>query len=118
MRDFGAAHHTTKDLAQPRIDKHLLCENGEGVMYIVLWCGSRDAVQVSRSHAQKALNLIRWTIFCVCILEELDDELIVLRQSPALENRFRMPNTMIASVSLCSNLFMNSRYGFVSIDLE
>lgn len=56
MRDVSAAHHAAEDHAQPRLDKHLLCEDGEGVMHIVLWYGSRDAVQVSRSCVQWALT--------------------------------------------------------------
>ena len=58
MRDIGAAHHAAEDCAQPRVGKHLLCEDDEGVMHIVLWYGSGDAIQVSRSHAQKALSRI------------------------------------------------------------
>jgi len=49
MRDVGAAHHAAEDRAQPRVGKHLLCEDDEGVMHIMLWYGSGDAVQVSRS---------------------------------------------------------------------
>ena len=49
MRDVGAAHHAAEDRAQPRVGKHLLCEDDEGVMHIVLWYGSGDAIQVSRS---------------------------------------------------------------------
>ena len=44
MRDVGAAHHTAEDGAQARVDKHLLCEEDEGVMHIVLGHGSGDAV--------------------------------------------------------------------------
>src|SRR5580692_5364657 len=49
MRDIGAAHHAAEDRAQPRLGKHLLCEDDEGVMHIVLRYGSGDAVQVSPS---------------------------------------------------------------------
>ena len=80
MRDVGPPHHAAEDRAKPRVGKHFLCEYDKGVMHIVVWYGSSDAVQVSRSHAQKALNLIGGTICCVCVLEKLDDELIILRQ--------------------------------------
>jgi hypothetical protein len=56
MRDAGAAHHAAEDRAKPRVGKHLLCEDPEGVMHIVLWYGSGDAVQVSRSQVQWALS--------------------------------------------------------------
>jgi hypothetical protein len=56
MRDVGAVHHAAEDRVQPRVGKHLLCEYDEGVMHIVLWYGSGDAVQVSSSYVQKALN--------------------------------------------------------------
>ena len=49
MRDVGAAHHAAEDRAQPRVGKHLLCEDDEGVMHIVLGYRSGDAVQVNRS---------------------------------------------------------------------
>ena len=49
--DVGTTHHAAEDRAQPRVDKHLLCEDDESVMDIVLWYGSGDAVQVSRSQA-------------------------------------------------------------------
>src|SRR5271169_3297678 len=50
MRDIGPAHHAAEDRAQPRVVEHLLGEDDEGVMHIVLWYGSGDAVQISRSH--------------------------------------------------------------------
>jgi hypothetical protein len=56
MRDVGAAHHAAEDRAQLRAGKHFLCDYDEGVMDIVLWYGSCDAVQVSRSQVQWALN--------------------------------------------------------------
>ena len=52
MRDVGAAHHAAEDRTQPRVGEHLLGEDDEGVMHIVLWYGSGDAVQVSRSQAE------------------------------------------------------------------
>src|ERR1700760_2339105 len=73
MRDVGAAHHAAEDRAQPRSGEHLLGEDGEGVMHIVFWYSSGDAVQVSRSHAQEALSPDR--IGCrVCSLRKLDHE--------------------------------------------
>ena len=66
MRDIGPAHHAAEDRAQPRVVEHLLCEDNEGVMHIVLWYGSGDAVQVSRSHAQKALSRCGLNVACVC----------------------------------------------------
>jgi hypothetical protein len=65
MRDIGAAHHAAEDCAQSRVGKHLLGEDDEGVMHIVLWYGSGDAIQVSRSHAQKALSRIGLDVVCV-----------------------------------------------------
>ena len=56
MRDVGAAHHAAEDRAYPRVGEHLLCEDDEGVMHIVLWYGSSDAVQVSRSQAEYVLS--------------------------------------------------------------
>ena len=56
MRDVGAAHHAAEDRAQLRVGEHLLCDDDEGVMHIVLWYGGGDAVQVSRSQVQWALN--------------------------------------------------------------
>src|SRR6202162_3590923 len=47
MRDIGPAHHAAEDRAQPRVVEHLLGEDDEGVMHIVLWYGSGDAVEVS-----------------------------------------------------------------------
>jgi hypothetical protein len=44
MRDPGAAHHAAEDRVQPGVGKHLLCEYDEGVMHIVVWYGSGDAV--------------------------------------------------------------------------
>jgi len=52
MRDVGAADHASKDRAQPPVGKHLLSEDDEGVMHIMLWYGSSDAVQVSRGQAE------------------------------------------------------------------
>ena len=49
MRDFGPAHHASEDRAQPWVVEHLLGEDDEGVMHIVLWHGGSDAVQVSCS---------------------------------------------------------------------
>jgi hypothetical protein len=51
MRDVGAARHAAENRAQPRVNKHFLCKYDERVMHIMLWYGSGDAVQVSRSHA-------------------------------------------------------------------
>ena len=58
MRDFGAAHHAAEDGAQLRVGKHLLCENDEGVMHIMPWYGSGDAVQVSGSYWNRPSTLI------------------------------------------------------------
>jgi hypothetical protein len=52
MSDLGATHHSAENRVKPGIGKHLLCEDDEGVMHIVLWYGSGDAVQESRSYAQ------------------------------------------------------------------
>lgn len=52
MSDVGAADHASKDRAQPWVGKHLLCEDHEGVMDIMFWDGSSDAVQVNRSQAE------------------------------------------------------------------
>ena len=52
MRDVGAAHHAAEDRAQSRVGKHLLCKDDEGVMHIVLWYGSGNAVQVSRGQPE------------------------------------------------------------------
>jgi hypothetical protein len=65
MRDVGAARHAAEDRTQPWVGKHLLCEYNESVMHIVLWYGSSDAVQVSRSHAQEALSRIGLNVACV-----------------------------------------------------
>ena len=56
MRDVGAAHHAAKNRAQLRVGKHLLCDYDECVMHIVFRYGSCDAVQVSSSQVQWALN--------------------------------------------------------------
>jgi hypothetical protein len=56
MRDIGAARHAPEDRANPRVGKHLLGEDDEDVMYIVLWYGSGYAVQVSSSLSQYVLN--------------------------------------------------------------
>ncbi len=56
MRDVGAARHAAEDRTQSRVSKHLLCKYDEGVMHIMLWDGSRDAVQVSRSQAEYVLS--------------------------------------------------------------
>jgi hypothetical protein len=47
MRDLCATHHATEDRAQPRVGKHVLCEDDESVMHIVFGYGSGDAVQIS-----------------------------------------------------------------------
>ena len=52
MGDVGAAHHAAKDRAQPLVCEHLLGEDDESVMYIVLGYGSGDAIQVSGSFSQ------------------------------------------------------------------
>ena len=49
MRNVGAPDHAVEDRAQPLVGKHLLCEDDEGVVHIVLGYGSGDAVQISRS---------------------------------------------------------------------
>ena len=72
MRDIGAAHHAAEDHAQSWVDKHLLCENDEVVMDIVVWYSSSDAVQVSRSHSQLALSWIGLDV--AFVLEKLDHE--------------------------------------------
>src|ERR1700727_799833 len=80
MRDVGAPHHAAEDLTLPRVGEHLLCEDDEGVMHIVLWYGSGDAVQVSRSQVQWALSP-GYTIRCrVCVLEKLDHEETTIRR--------------------------------------
>ena len=50
MRDIGSARHAAKHRAESQDGEHLLGEDDEDVMYIVLWYGSGDAIQVSRSH--------------------------------------------------------------------
>ena len=52
MRDPGPAHHAVEDRVQPWVGKHFLCEDDEGVMHIMLWYRSGDAVQVSRRDVQ------------------------------------------------------------------
>jgi hypothetical protein len=81
MRDVGAAPHVAEDRPQPRVGKYLLCEDGEGVMHIVLWHDGSDLVQVSRSHVQKALSLAGGTLCSVCVLKKLDEGLIILQRS-------------------------------------
>ena len=80
MRDVGAPHHAAEDGAQPRVGKHVLREDDEGVMHIVLGYGSSDAVQVSRS--QYAESSARTTEIrrCVCVLGMLDDEKMIIRR--------------------------------------
>jgi hypothetical protein len=56
MSDIGTARHAAEYRAETRVGEHLLGEDNEYVMYIVLWYGSGDAVQVSRSLSQLALN--------------------------------------------------------------
>lgn len=53
MPDVGTSHHAPEDRAHPRVGEHLLCEDNEGVMHIMLWYGSGNAVQVSCGDAQK-----------------------------------------------------------------
>jgi hypothetical protein len=50
---------------QPRVTEHLLGEDDEGVMHIVLGYGSGDTVQVSRSQAQKAFCRIGLDVACL-----------------------------------------------------
>lgn len=52
MRDIGATRHTAEDGPQPRTAQHLLCEDDEGFMHIVVWYGSSDSVQVRRSQTK------------------------------------------------------------------
>ena len=52
MRDIGAARHAAEDRLQPGGVKHLLCEDDEGVMHIVLWYGNGDTVQVRRGQVK------------------------------------------------------------------
>jgi hypothetical protein len=54
MRNVGAPHHAVEDRAQPRVGKHLLREDDEGVVHIVLGYGGGDAVQVSRSQCAES----------------------------------------------------------------
>jgi len=65
VRDIGAVRHAAENRAESRVSKHFLCEDDEGVMHIVLWYGSGDAVQISRSHAQWALSQFQLCIACV-----------------------------------------------------
>ena len=78
MRDVGAAHHAAENHAQPWVDKHFVCEDDEVVMHIVLWYGSSDAVQVSRSHAQMALSRIGLNVALSC--GKLDHEETTIRR--------------------------------------
>ena len=52
MGDLGTAHHAAEDRAQPRVGKHILREDHEGVMHIMFRYGGGDAVHVSRSYVQ------------------------------------------------------------------
>jgi len=74
MRNVGAPHHALEDRAQPLVRKHLLCEDDEGVVHIVLGYSSGDAVQVSRSQcaepSARSIGIRR----AVCVLGKLDDE--------------------------------------------
>jgi hypothetical protein len=54
MRNLGAAHHAAENRAQPRVSKHVLCEDDEGVMHIVLGYGGGNAVQVSRGQCSES----------------------------------------------------------------
>ena len=82
MRDTGAAHHAAEDRAQPWVGEHLLGEDDEGVMHIVLGYGSGDAVQVSRSFSQEVLSSNYRDRRRVCVLGKLDHkEATIQRQS-------------------------------------
>jgi hypothetical protein len=73
MGDIGPAHHAAEDRAQPRVVQHLLGEDNERAMHIVLGYGSGDAVQVSRSHAQRPLAAAD-SMLCVCVIGKLTHE--------------------------------------------
>ena len=80
MRNVGAPHHAVKDRAQPRVGKHLLCEDDEGVMHIVLGYGSGDTVQVSRSQCAESSARTKGIRRVVCVLGKLDDEKMIIRR--------------------------------------
>ena len=65
MRDGGAAHHTAEDGAQARVGEHLLGEDCEGIVDVVFWYGSGDAVQVSRCRVQMSSARMRFDVACV-----------------------------------------------------
>ncbi len=65
MRDAGAFRHAMKDRADPRVNKYSFCEKNKGVMHIMLWYGSCYAVQISRSHAQRALSRMKLDVACM-----------------------------------------------------
>ena len=79
MGNVGAPHHAVEDRAEPRVGKHLLCEEDESVVYIVLGYGSGDAVQVSRSQCVEVLSLDVGIRRLVCVLGKLDDEKMIIR---------------------------------------
>jgi hypothetical protein len=56
MLNIGTIRHTAEDRLQAGIKKHFLCEDDKGVMHIVLWYGSSNAVQVRRSQAKWSLS--------------------------------------------------------------
>lgn len=72
MGDIGATRHTAEDRPQPSVCQHFLREDDESFMYIVVWYGSSDAVQVRRSQANWALSRIGLDV--ACVLKKLDHE--------------------------------------------
>jgi hypothetical protein len=83
VRDICTIRHATKNRAEPRVSEHFLCEDDEGVMHIMLWYGSGDAVQVSRSHAQMALSRIGLDLAWVA--EKLNKQGTMTRRTQLLE---------------------------------
>jgi hypothetical protein len=80
MCDVGTAHHAAEDRAQPRVGKHFLREDNEGVMHIVLGYGNRDAVQVSRSQCAESSAGTIEIRRRVWVLGKLDDEKMIIRR--------------------------------------
>ena len=80
MGDVRAPHHAAEDREQPRVGKHLLCEDDEGVMHIVFGYSSGDAVQVSRSQYAESSARTMDIRRRVCVLGKLDDEKKIIRR--------------------------------------
>jgi len=83
MRDVGEADHAVEDRTQTRVGKHLLCEDDEGIVHIVLWYGSGDSVQVSRSHVQIGPQPRLQGIHLACVLGKPDHEETTIRRQSA-----------------------------------